>query len=80
MSKDKEDLPLKDNTVSKEKIRLLEKEIVTLTDKLEKMSKELTEIADVKNEIRGLKLFLGRTHSEFKSKFPEIMQKVYKKK
>ncbi|MEW6052971.1 MAG: hypothetical protein AB1552_04160 [Nitrospirota bacterium] len=71
---------MKDNTVSKEKIRLLEKEIVTLTDKLERMSKELTEIAEVKNEIRGLKLFLGRTHSEFKLKFPEIMQKVYKKK
>lgn len=80
LSKDKEGLQLKEDTVSKEKIRLLEKEIVTLTDKMDRMSKELKEIEEVKNEIRGLKLFLGRTHSEFKSKFPEIMQKVYKKK
>jgi len=36
-------------------------------------------IEDLKNEIKGLKVFIGRAYPEFKSKFPEIMQKVFKK-
>ena len=61
-------------------MKLLEKEMGTLADKLEKLNKDLKEIEDLKSEIRGLKLFLGRAHPEFKAKFPEIMEKVYKKK
>jgi hypothetical protein len=64
----------------KEKLNLLEKELGTLTDTLEKLRKDLKEIEDLKNEIKGLKLFLGRINPDFKTKFPEIMQKVYKKK
>lgn len=70
---------MKEEKFLKEKINLLEKELVTLIDKLEVISKALKEVEDFKNEIKGLKLFLGRIHPEFKSKFPEIMQKVYKK-
>ena len=65
---------------SKEEMKLLEKEMGTLTDKLEKLNKDLREIEDLKSEIKGLKLFLGRAHPDFKAKFPEIMEKVYKKK
>lgn len=71
---------MKEEIVLKEKIRLFEKEIDTLTDTVEAMSKNLREIDDLKNEIKGLKLFFSRVHPEFKSKFPEIMQKIYKKK
>ncbi len=71
---------MKEEIVSIEKIKLLEKELGTVADMLEKMSKDLKEIEDLKNEIKGLKLFLGRVHPDFKTKFPEIMQKVYKKK
>ena len=71
---------MKEEIIMQDKIKLLEKEIGTLTDKLDKINKDLKEIDDLKNKIKGLKLFLGRTHAEFKTQFPEIMQKVHKKK
>jgi hypothetical protein len=71
---------LREEIVLMEKLRLIEKELETLIEKLETLNKDLKEIEDLKNEIKGLKLFLGRVHPEFKARFPEIMQKVYKKK
>jgi hypothetical protein len=70
---------VKEERASKERINLLEKELATLTEKLEETSASLKEIEDLKLEIKGLKLFLGRTYPEFKSKFPEIMKKIYKR-
>ena len=71
---------MKEEKLLKEKINLIEKEISTLTDQIERLNLRIKEIDDLKNEIKGLKLFLGRSHPEFKSKFPEIMQKIYRKK
>lgn len=71
---------MKEEKILKERINLLEKEIITLTDQIERTKMQLKELTDLKNEIKGLKLFLGRLHPEFKNKFPEIMQKIYKKK
>jgi predicted nucleic acid-binding Zn-ribbon protein len=71
---------LKKETVVKDKTKLLEKELSTLTDQIESLNKKLEEVKDLKDEIKGLKLFLGRVYPEFKTWFPEIMQKVYKKK
>jgi len=68
-----------EETVLRGKLKLLEKEIETVTEKLESLGKDLKGMEDLKHEIKGLKLFLGRVHPEFKTKFPEIMQKVYKK-
>lgn len=68
---------MKEEKGLKEKINLIEKELVMLTDKLEETSALLKEIEDLKLEIKGLKLFLGRAYPEFKSKFPEIMKKIY---
>jgi hypothetical protein len=70
---------VKEEKASKEKINLIEKELATLTEQLEKMNASLREMEDLKLEIKGLKLFLGRVHPEFKSKFPEIMTKIYKR-
>lgn len=70
---------MKEERASKERINLLEKELATLTEKLEETSASLKEIEDLKLDIKGLKLFLGRTYPEFKSKFPEIMKKIYKR-
>jgi prefoldin subunit 5 len=66
--------------MTQDKMKLLEKELATLTEQIEAMQKKLEEIKDLKNEIQGLKLFLGRVYPEFKTWFPEIMQKVYKNK
>ena len=71
---------MKQELLLKERVKLLEKELNTLTDKLEKVTKEMKEMEDLKNQIKGLKLFFGRIHPEFKTKFPGIMQKVFKKK
>jgi hypothetical protein len=69
---------LKEERALRERVNLLEKELVMLTEKLEEMRASLKEIEDLKLEIKGLKLFLGRAYPEFKSKFPEIMKKIYK--
>ena len=71
---------MKKETKPEDKIRLLEKEMATLTEQLESMTKQFEDVKDLKNEIKGLKLFLGRVYPEFKTWFPEIMQKVYKGK
>jgi len=70
---------LKEERVLKERINLLERELITLTEKLEEMNIALKDIEDLKFEIKGLKLFLGRVHPEFRGKFPEIMKKIFKK-
>jgi hypothetical protein len=71
---------LKEERILKERLNLLEKEFVILTDHVMHMKTQLKEYTDLKNEIKGLKLFLGRTDPAFKNKFPEIMKKIYKKK
>lgn len=70
---------MKEEIILQEKIKLLERELVTLTEKVESMIRPLKEIEDLKNEIKGLKLFIGRVHPELKSELPELMQKIFKK-
>jgi hypothetical protein len=71
---------LKEEILLKEKINLLEKELLTLTEKVETMSKSLKDIDDLNNEIKGLKMFIGGVHPELKSKLPELMRKIFKKR
>jgi len=70
---------VKEERILNEKIKLLEKELATLTEKIEKMGALLKETGDLKRQIDGIKLFLVRMHPEFKSQFPEIMKKIFKK-
>lgn len=70
---------MKEERILKERLDLLEKELMTLTEKLEEINAALKDIEDLKLEIKGLKLFLGRAHPEFKGQFPEIMQKFFAK-
>ncbi|MGQ9569942.1 MAG: hypothetical protein ACUVUQ_03680 [Thermodesulfovibrionales bacterium] len=67
---------MKEEKILKERVNLLEKEIATLTEKVEEMESALKEINDLKLEIKGLKLFLGREHPGFKNQFPEIIKKI----
>ncbi len=71
---------MKKEKTSKENFDLIEKELVTLIEKLEEINDSIKNIEDLRHEIKGLKLFLGRVHPDFKSQFPEIMKKIYKKK
>jgi hypothetical protein len=65
--------------VLEEKINLIEKEMATLTRRVEELAECLREFEDMRFEISGLKLFLGREYPGFKSVFPGIVQKVSRK-
>ena len=67
---------MKEEKYLKEKIALIEKELATLTERLEEINAALKDREDLRREVKGLKLFLGRVHPEFKGQFPEIMQKI----
>ncbi|MEW6003068.1 MAG: hypothetical protein AB1638_10535 [Nitrospirota bacterium] len=67
---------MKQEIIMMEKINLLEKELVTLTERLEIVNKALKELEDLKLEIKGLKIFLARVHPDFKGQFPEIIKKL----
>lgn len=60
----------------KEKIELIEKEISTLTDKIETVDEIKNTVADIQTDIKGLKIFLQRVYPEFKNQFPEIIKKL----
>jgi hypothetical protein len=71
---------MKEEIQLKEKIKLLEQELITLTEKIDASQKAIRDIADLQKDIQGLKLFLGRAYPDFKTKYPEIIRKIYKKK
>ena len=43
---------------------------------MEEISLALRELEDIKLEIKGIKVFLGRIHPDFKNQLPEIIQKL----
>jgi hypothetical protein len=53
--------------------------LITVAEKLENLCIAEKDILDLKLELKGLKLFLGRVHPEFKDQFPNIMKKMVKK-
>jgi uncharacterized protein YlxW (UPF0749 family) len=67
---------MKDIIVLQEKANLLEQEVKTLTEKIIKLESRLKAVEDVRLEIKGLKVFLGRMYPEFKSQLPEILKKL----
>jgi uncharacterized protein YlxW (UPF0749 family) len=67
---------MKDIIVLQEKANLLEQEVKTLTEKITKLESGLKAVEDVRLEIKGLKVFLGRMYPLFKSQLPEILKKL----
>lgn len=67
---------MKDIIALQERVALVEKELKTLTDKVAKLEKALNEINDLRSEIKGLKIFLGRVYPDFKTQFPDILKKL----
>ncbi len=60
---------MKEEKVVKEKFDLSEKELNTLTEKLEGMDTALRGLDDLRLETKGPKLFFGRVHPEFTTQF-----------
>lgn len=59
-----------------DRFSLIQKELATLTERHEEKQAAISAVEDLKNEIRGLKLFRSRVYPEFKIEFPEIMGKI----
>ncbi|MCL4456735.1 MAG: hypothetical protein M1147_08120 [Nitrospirae bacterium] len=67
---------MKEIIALQERLTLMEQELKTLTDKVTELELSLKELDDFKLEIKGLKVFLGRVHPEFKAQFPDIIKKL----
>ncbi len=67
---------MKEEKYLKERLSLLEKEISTLTEKIDGLISVLKDLEEIKQEIKGIKLFLGRVYPDFKNQFPDIMKKL----
>jgi len=59
-----------------EHVHLLEKEISTLADGLEKVTASYRGCEDMKQELRALLVFLERRYPELKKELPEILRKT----
>ncbi len=75
----KKEKAMKEEGMSQEDFNLIQKELVTLTEKLEKMSISLKDMDDLRLEIKGLKVFLSRVHPDFSKQFSGIIRKVINK-
>lgn len=70
---------MKDERISWDRAGLIEKALVTLTEKVERLDAVEKNVKDLEIEIKGLKLFLCKKHPELKEQFPDIIGKVSKK-
>jgi hypothetical protein len=70
---------MKEDKISQASFNLIQKELMTLTEKLEKTTISMKKMDDLELEIKGLKVFLSRLHPDFSKQFPDIMKKVVKK-
>jgi len=62
--------------VLNERVKLLERELATLTEQSERLERALKDLEDLKRETDAVKLFIGRRHAEFKKEFLEILEKL----
>jgi len=69
---------MKKEKMPEENLHVLKQELITITEQLEELRGTLKDMEDLKLDIKGLKLFLGRVHPEFKKQFPDIMKKIVK--
>lgn len=70
---------MKKGKMPEESLHIIKQALITITEKLEELCFLEEDIQDLKLEIKGLKLFLGRVHPEFKEQFPNIMKKMVRK-
>jgi len=70
---------MKEAKTPEENLHIIKQGLITVTEKLENLCIAEKDILDLKLELKGLKLFLGRVHPEFKDQFPNIMKKMVKR-
>lgn len=62
-----------------EKIGLFDKELITVTEKLEEIDAVVRNNEELQVEVKGIKIFLSRQYPQFKQEFPDIVKKVSKR-
>ena len=67
---------MREDKLVNEKIALLEKELATVAECLEELNAALKEVGELKRELKGLKVYLGRVQPEFRGQYLEIMKKL----
>ncbi len=67
---------MKEEIAIKERLKLMEQELVTIVDKLSEIEKQFDNIKDLKEDLKAIKLFLSREYPDFKSTFPELLRKI----
>jgi predicted ribonuclease toxin of YeeF-YezG toxin-antitoxin module len=61
-----------------ERLKLVEKELATISDEFDKVEARFKELEDLKDEIKALKVCLGKFQPGFKDEFLSAMKKVTK--
>lgn len=59
-----------------ESFHIIRQELITVSEKLEELSRLKKDVQDISFEIKGIMLFLGRVYPDFREQFPVIMKKV----
>jgi predicted nucleic acid-binding Zn-ribbon protein len=62
-----------------ERLKLIEKELATLSDAFENVEAVIMELEDLKEEVKALKVCLGKLQPGFKDEFLKALKKVTKK-
>lgn len=67
---------MKEEIILKENLKLIEKEIETIAERLGRLEKEIEDLNDMRREIKAIKLYLSKKDPEFKKEYPEIIKKL----
>ncbi len=67
---------MKEEKAAQDCFRMVQKELATLTERVECLDSKIRELKELKDEIKGLKLFIGRMHPELQIQLPDIARKV----
>ena len=51
---------MKEEIELRERLKMVERELGTLVDELQKLEKEMKEMKEMKDELKAIKLFLGK--------------------
>jgi acyl carrier protein phosphodiesterase len=70
---------VKTERITQDRESLIEKALVTLTEKVDRLDAVQKDMKDLEIEMKALKLFLCKKYPELKEQLPDIIRKVAKK-
>lgn len=66
---------MKEEIILKDNLKLIEKELETITERLTKLEREMEALDELKKEIKAIKLYLSKRYPEFKKEYLDIIKK-----